>query len=107
MTVDEWIAARSPAPPTALRQGVLAALGADASAECTRTTEVCLRAAARELHTIVDRRRFDRAGAMDLLIVDALTTYAYEYASTSHRTDLDRAATDGLRRFGEIAGSHG
>lgn len=81
-------------------------LGDDAGVEEAQTTEVCLRAAAREIRAIIDARRFDRAGALDLLVVDALTTYAYEHASAT-RLDLDRAANNGLRQFGEIAASHG
>lgn len=106
MTVAEWIASRAPDAPAALRLGVLAALGTDANAEDAQTTEVCLHAAARALRAIIEARRFDRPGALDLLVVDALTTYAYEHASAAH-IDLDRAATTGLREFGEIAASHG
>lgn len=107
MTVQDWMASRTPAPPGALRDAVRAALGPDAAAPVSRTTDICLRAAARELRSIVESRRFDRSGALDLLVVDALTTYAYEYASTAASSDLDRAATDGLRWFGELADSHG
>lgn len=81
-------------------------LGEDASMDDAQTMDVCLRAAARELQAIIDAKRFDRPGALDLLVVDALTTYAYEHASAT-RVDLDRAAMNGLRQFGEIAASHG
>jgi hypothetical protein len=59
------------------------------------------------LHAILDAADFGRDGALDLLVVDALTTYAYEYASSSAATDLGVAALEGVRRFGDIAATHG
>lgn len=107
MTVQEWLESRTPPPPAALLHGVRAALGSDADARHDQTTDVCLRAAERALRAIIDAGRFDRDGALDLLVVDALTTYAYEYASVAQAADLGRTATDGVRRFGEIAATHG
>ncbi len=106
MTVSDWIASRAADSPPALRRRILAELGDEANVDEARTMEICLGAAARALGAIIDARRFDRAGALDLLVVDALTTYAYEHASADH-IDLDRAARSGLRQFGEIAASHG
>ena len=107
MTVQEWIAARTPPPPVALQEGVRTALGDDASAPVELTAEACLRAAVRELRAILDARRFDRPGALDLLVVDALTTYAYEYAGGAGGADLVRVAEEGLRRLGTLAASNG
>lgn len=107
MTVRDWLDSRTPQPPHALQRGVRAALGEDCDASVERTTEACLRAAERALRAILDARRFDRDGALDLLIVDALTTYAYEYASAAGAVNLDLAANDGIRRFGDITPSHG
>lgn len=106
MTVQEWLDARTPPPPAALQHGVRAALAGEANADERRTTEVCLGAAERALRAILDARRFDREGAFDLLVVDALTTYAYEYASVA-RSDLGTVANEGIRRFGDIAAAHG
>lgn len=107
MTVQDWLDARTPPPPDALKAGVQAALGEDIDADAARTTEVCLRAAERGLRAILDAERFDRDGALDLLVVDALATYAYEYASGAHVSDLGRAANEGLRQLGGAAAAHG
>jgi hypothetical protein len=107
MTVLDWLDSRTPPPPPVLRHGVQAALGNDLAADVERTTEVCLRAAERALRSIIDTRRFDRDGAFDLLVVDALTTYAYEYASVAPATDVGSAADEGIRLFGAIAAAHG
>lgn len=107
MTVQEWLNSRVPQPPATLAQGVRAALGNDIGADAARTTEVCLRAAERALRAILEAERFGRDGALDLLIVDALTTYAYEHASASDATDISVAADEGIRLFGSIAAAHG
>jgi hypothetical protein len=104
VTVREWIDARQPAAPVALREGVQTALGPDLEADATLTTDVCIRAAVRGLQTILADRAFDRDGALDLLVVDALATYAYEYASTvGGASHLDRAAVAGMRQLGALA----
>ncbi len=107
MTVREWLESHVPTPPAALQQGVFTALGNDLEADAKQTTEVCLQAAQRALRAILEAKRFHRDGAVDLLVVDALTTYAYEYAGVSPATDLRLAADDGVRQFGHIAVTHG
>ena len=81
MTVRDWIRNRKPAPPTALNDHVLAALGNDANEPESRTAEVCLAAASRQLDGLLAEGRFERESALDLLTVDSLTTYAFEHAS--------------------------
>lgn len=87
--------------------GLRGALGVDAEADVKRTTEACLTAAERALRAIIDAERFGRDGALDLLIVDALTTFAYEYATVAQDADLGAAADGGLRRFGDAAAAYG
>ena len=84
-----------------------AALGDACEADETQTTRACLGAAERALRAILDALRFDRDGALDLLVVDALTTYAYEYASLSRSADLGSVANEGARQFGNITAAHG
>lgn len=107
MTVRDWLDARTPSPPAALTEGVCAALGDACDADVAQTTRVCLGAAERALRAILESQRFDRSGALDLLVVDALTTYAYEYASLTRSQELGRVANEGVRRFGHIAAAHG
>ncbi len=66
----------------------MAALGPDADAADRQIPDVCLAAAARLLEQMLVDQRFGREGALDLLAADALTTYAYEYASTTSDADL-------------------
>jgi hypothetical protein len=56
---------------------------------------------------MIEERRFGREGALDLLVIDALTTYAYEYASVASSSDVAIAAAEGIRQFGDIAATHG
>lgn len=107
MTVQDWLDTRTTQAPAALMMGVRAALGPEAASDVKRTTEVCLCAAERTLRAIVDAGRFQREGALDLLVADALTTFAYEYASAGSGSDLGKVASEGLRRFGDIVATHG
>jgi hypothetical protein len=107
VTVQDWLDARVPAPPAVLMHGLRTALGADAGADAERTTEACLSAADRALRAILDAEHFDRDGALDLLVVDALTTFAYEYATVAQGADLGALAGAGIRRFGDAAAPHG
>jgi hypothetical protein len=105
VTVRDWISLRSPAAPPKLTEQLLAALGREADADVARTGEVCLAAAARSLEALVAERRFGRDSAIDLLAVDALMTYAYEFATTSATTAaaLDQLAAQGTTVIGRLA----
>lgn len=103
MTVRDWIEQRPAQPPASLMQQVLSMLGTDADAEESRTAETCLAAAARALEALVEERRFTRDHAAELLAIDALTTYAFEHASS--RGDARRLAAlseTGARLFGQL-----
>ena len=105
MTVRDWIASRKPSAPPALQQQILGLLGPDADQPEARTAVVCLGAAARGLETVVLETRFAREHAAELLAIDALTTYAFEYASlaaTSHEA-LEEVANRGTQVFARIA----
>ena len=102
MTIAEWATSRTPRPPEALLEGVLAALGPDAQRTASDTADVCLSAAVRELERLLAAGRFQRDGALDLLTVDALVTYAYEYATTDAGCDVDRLAADAIVRLGTL-----
>jgi uncharacterized membrane protein len=106
VTVRDWLDSRTPPAPAALKAGVCAALGDACEADVTQTTQVCLGAAERSLRAIIESHRFDRTGALELLVVDALTTYAFEYAS-SRSSDLGSVANEGVRQLGNIAAAHG
>jgi hypothetical protein len=104
MTVRAWLTSRTPRVRPALTDRVLAALGRDADAPESRTSELCLAAAARSLDAILSESRFDRDSALDLLTVDALTTYAFEHASESGVTEerLTQLARQGAQLLGQL-----
>lgn len=103
MTVGDWIASREPQPPPALSREVLQALGAEARLPESRASEVCLAAAARSLDGLLVDARFTRGNALELLAIDALTTYAFEHASESAAArELEALATRGVRVLGQL-----
>ena len=74
--LDAWLADRCPTPPAALRarlRQVLPADGVDA--------EVCLRAGEALLARLLEDDCAARGSALDLLVADALVTYAFEAAA--------------------------
>jgi uncharacterized membrane protein len=89
MTVREWVERRTPCAPSTLLARVLSALGSDAARDASEVAETCLTAAARELNALLAAGRFARDSAIDLLAIDALTTYAFENASESARDERD------------------
>ena len=96
MTVREWIAGHTPPPPTSLADRILGMLGDDAESDAVETAEICLAAAARALDSLLAEGRFARDSALELLAIDALTTYAYEHASLS-REGIQRLETFAAR----------
>jgi hypothetical protein len=102
MTVGEWLAARRPTPPDALRSHLADALGADVELAAAETTSACLAAAERLTATLLASTDTSRASALDLLTADALVTYAFESAS-EHPADLGRRAAEAMRRIASLA----
>ena len=82
---------------------MLAALGPDAEQPAARGHTACLAAAARALDSLIEKRGFSRENALDLLVIDALATLAYEHAAESATSIdvLDALADLGTKRFGE------
>jgi hypothetical protein len=109
VTVRDWISHRSATAPPKLTEQVLYALGRDADDDVARTGDRCLTAAARSLETILADRRFGRDSAIDLLTVDALMTFAYEFASSTAPSaeSLDELASKGATRIGRLASIDG
>jgi len=83
---------------------VFAVLGRDADADEAPTADLCLGAAARALDALLSENRFDRESALDLLAIDALTTYAYEYASQTRDSEkaLQALAERGSQLLGQL-----
>jgi hypothetical protein len=81
VTIREWLSTRSPAPPEPLLERTLELLGPDAEAPDQQAPAVFVEAARRILGDLVGHRRFGRDSALDLLVADALMTFAFEHAS--------------------------
>jgi hypothetical protein len=88
--------------PASLIGQVLEILGRDAEEDEARTAEVCVTAAARALEEMVEARRFAREHAPELLAIDALTTYAFEHASSRSADDLGTLSARGVKMLGHL-----
>lgn len=105
MTVRDWIEQHTPTPPAALTARMLAILGDDATRDAKDAAVSCLAAAKRTLEELLGAGQFGRETALDLLAVDALTTFAFEHASQRARTERELLdfSNDGARQLGRLA----
>ena len=79
MTVRDWLAHREPSPPRVLRERV-EALALEAPDQLDPAASL-LAAAEAALARLSRSAPDERATALDLLAIDALVTYAFEYAA--------------------------
>lgn len=93
--VAEWLAARTPAPPPELIERIAAIAG---NRSCSDATELA-GFLVTEAESLLENLRDDRSGAFDLLVADALITYAMEAAATDH----DRFDETAARAMGVIS----
>lgn len=101
MTLAQWLDARTPAPPVALRNRIDAALAEELSGESTDVAETCIAAAERLVRTLLGQNATARDSALDLLAADALVTYAFEAAS-ERPSDLARRASAAMSRIAAL-----
>ena len=101
MTIDEWLAARSPAPPPQLLHRIRAALGEFTADDASLVSERCIDAAERIVAELLHDGRTGRDSAADLLVADALVTYAFEAASDDP-TQLAERAHEAMVRFARL-----
>ena len=102
MTIDAWLASRTPTPPRRLAARIREALGERARADAAETPNLCVDAAFELLRELVQKPDARREAALDLLTVDALVTYAFE-ASASDPNRVEALARDSMARFGSLA----
>jgi hypothetical protein len=81
--VRSWLAGRTPEPPAALSRGLARCLDTapDAALAGDSLAEVAGRLGVATLRTVVQRQGVAYDSAMDLLVADALVTYAFEAAA--------------------------
>jgi hypothetical protein len=97
MTIGEWLATRTPAPPPQLMQRIRDALGPAADDDARTTAERCVEAAERVVARLLHDGRTGRESAADLLAADALVTYAFEAAGDDPGRLVDRAQSAMVR----------
>ena len=83
-----WLATRTPAPPPELAERIGAIAG---TRSCSDVTELAGFLVA-EAESLLENLRDDRSSAFDLLIADALITYAMEAAALDHDRFDDTAS---------------
>jgi uncharacterized membrane protein len=97
MTIGEWLATRTPAPPPQLMHRVRHALSSAADEDVRFVADRCLDAAERVVAELLHDGRTGRESAADLLAADALVTYAFEAAAVDSCQLVDRAQSAMVR----------
>jgi hypothetical protein len=97
MTIGEWLATRSPAPPPQLMHRIHDALGAAADDDARFAADRCVDAAERVVAQLLRNGRTGRESAADLLAADALVTYGFEAAAADTDSLVDRAQSAMVR----------
>ena len=95
--VAEWIRARVPVPPEALAQRLSDVVGDDVCASPALLPESLLARAEEMLTHIGD----DRSSATDLLVADALITYAME-AAAEYGLEIESVAGCAAQRLAMV-----
>lgn len=101
MTVGEWLAERTPAPPAPLAARLHEALGDHLGDRAMSAYDVALATAEGLLAELLTLDCASRDRALDLLAVDAMVTYAFEAACESPDT-LRARATDAMRAIASL-----
>ncbi len=93
MTVGEWLSARTPAPPAPLAARLRTVLGTRLTDRSSSAHQAVLATAESLLAELLALECAGRDRALDLLVVDAMVTYAFEAATESPDTLALRATT--------------
>lgn len=101
MTLADWVH-RDPAPPPTLAARMERMTSSLTAATPREASDVLLGAAADLLSGILPHGCGDRANAVDLLVADALVTYAFEAAADAPEM-LEAQATRAMSRLGALA----
>ena len=101
MRLAEWLDARTPAPPPALRGRIDSALGDELRFEASDVYETCIAAAERLVRALLAENATSRDSALHLLAADALVTYAFEAAS-EQPTGLAHRASAAMVRIAAL-----
>jgi hypothetical protein len=104
MTIGEWLATRTPAPPGLLETRVRDMLADTVNDDVSVAPDRLLDAAERTVAALLAEGRTGRESAADLLAADALVTYAFEAAGSDPENVVRfaRVAMARLARLGTI-----
>jgi hypothetical protein len=97
VTVEHWLAHRSPPPPGALAARIGELLDARGHPEPGSPTEPLVDAAERVLARLLREGCATRQSALDLLAADAMATYAFEAAADEPERMTERTDRAMLR----------
>lgn len=104
MTLDEWLTRRDPAPPPALASRLTAMTRSLSADTPQRASDALLGAAEHILSDLLPEGCGSRSNAIDLLVADALVTYAFEAAADAPDM-LEQQATLAMSRLAAFAGA--
>ena len=104
MTLGEWLEARVPPPPSTLADALRAELGTELDLSFTEAPATLLRAGERVLKRVLQAEPQTPAVAPDLLLADALVTYAFEAVAESS-SGAEQLAQDAMARLGALVSS--
>jgi hypothetical protein len=99
VTLGAWLRDRTPPSPERLLARIEEVLGDDRAHDAADAPELCLDAAEVLLRDLTTRASMGREAALDMLTVDALTTFAFE-AAASDPDRLGERAAAAMARFG-------
>jgi hypothetical protein len=102
VTVGDWLDARSADVPAPLVAGVREALGPAAERPAHEAADALLEAAAARLAELLPEQVSSRGGAVPLLVVDALTTFALE-AAAGQPDELDARTRRAMLQLAALA----
>lgn len=100
MTLGEWLDSRVPPPPTALADALRVELGSELDLDLTAAPATLLRAGERVLKRVLLAEPQTPAVGPDLLLADALVTYAFE--AVAETSGAETFAQDALARLGAL-----
>lgn len=101
-TVRAWLDARDPAPPPALMARAREVLDGEGALQLPLAAEPFLGAAESLLARMLREGCDTRGSALDLLVADALVTWAFESAAEG-ADDLRALALDAMARIASMA----
>lgn len=100
--VGDWLSARSPAPPEELSARLASLVGDARVTDASAVVDLLVGHAGVILESLGD----DRSAATDLLVADALITYAMEAAAENHE-QLELSAARAIEAIARIASRGG